>query len=107
MPSGSVKDLVNGGRLAEKIWLTATKNSLAFHPICVPLSFLKRLGNKNRDATLTDNFFSELKALKAQLSLIFSELDSREAVFMFRLSEADKPHTRALRKPLNEVYFKS
>jgi tRNA A37 threonylcarbamoyladenosine dehydratase len=107
MPADSKHDFINGGRLAERIWLAATKNNLAFQPICVPLSFLKLLGNKNKDRTLTERTFSELKALKAQLSLIFSELNSREAVFLFRLFEADKPLTRSLRKPLNEVYFKS
>jgi len=107
MPSNSVKNLLNGGRLAEKIWLTSTKNNLAFQPICVPLSFLKLLGKKNKDGNLTEKTFSELIALKAQLSLIFSELNTREAVFLFRLSEADKPLIRSLRKPLNEVYFKS
>lgn len=107
MPSDTAEDLVNGGRLAEKIWLSSTKNSLAFQPICVPLSFFKLLSNKNRTEILTDKNFSQLMTLKAQLSLIFSELNSREAVFLFRLFVADKPQSRSLRKPLNEVYFKS
>ena len=107
MPTDSVKDLINGGRLAEKIWLTAAKNNLAFQPICVPLSFLKLLGTENKNKTLTGKNFSELKALKAQLSLIFNELNTREAVFLFRLSEAGETLTRSLRKPLNEIYFKS
>lgn len=107
MPSNAVPCLIRSGRLAERIWLTATKNNLAFQPICVPLSFLKLLDQKNKNKALGDDFFSELNALRAQLKLIFSKLGSREAVFLFRVSQADKPLVRSLRKPLNEIYFKS
>jgi tRNA A37 threonylcarbamoyladenosine dehydratase len=107
MPSDSLTNLVNGGRLAERIWLTATKNNLAFHPISVSLSFLKLLSEKNKNSFLSEKNFSELKKLKVQFSLIFSELNSREGVFLFRLFEAGKASGRSLRKPLNELYFKS
>ncbi|PBQ33145.1 hypothetical protein CNR22_15605 [Sphingobacteriaceae bacterium] len=107
MPLDSIEDLIEGGRISEKIWLSATKNSLAFQPICVPLSFFKLAGNNNKNKTLSTKTFYQVEALKAQLSLIFKELKSREAVFMFRLSEAEITLTHSLRKPLNEVYFKS
>jgi len=107
MPSDSLIHIINGGRLAEKIWLCATKNSLAFQPICLPLSFFKLLGENKKYGTLSDKNLSEVKALKAHFSLIFNKLSTNEAVFLFRLSEADKPQGHSLRKPLKEVYFKS
>lgn len=102
----SVTSLLEAGRLAEKIWLTCTKNSLAFQPICVPLILLKLSGSKNGNQHFSTKTFSEIKALKDQLSLIFRELESREAVFLFRVFEADRPSSYSLRKPLSEVYFK-
>lgn len=107
VPDSSVTSWINGGRVAEKIWLTCTKNALAFQPICVPLTFLKILGNKNDNQHLSTKTFSEIKALKDQLSLIFKELDSGDAIFLFRLFEADTPSHRSLRRPLSEVYFNS
>jgi tRNA A37 threonylcarbamoyladenosine dehydratase len=107
MPSASETNYLNGGRAAEKIWLAATKNNLAFQPICLPLAFLNYLGNRNEDNFFSDKTFFQIKAIKDQLSLIFSELNSREPVFLFRLSDAGKPYSTALRKPVSEVYFKS
>jgi hypothetical protein len=71
------------------------------------LAFFKILGNKNDNQHLSTKTFSEIEALRDQLGLIFRELDAREAVFLFRLFEADKPLSRSLRKPLSEVYFNS
>ncbi|WP_317899988.1 Rv1355c family protein [Aurantibacillus circumpalustris] len=107
MPGNTPSDYIKGGKLAQRAWLAATKNSLGFQPICVPLLFLRLLGNKDNSNILTDKNFSELKALKSQLSLIFGELDSREAVFLFRLFESAEPQGRSLRKSLNDVFFKS
>jgi tRNA A37 threonylcarbamoyladenosine dehydratase len=107
MPGNTLKDWINGGMAGEKMWLTATKNSLAFQPICLPLSFLKQLSNNLGSKTFSEKNISELKAIKTQLSLIFSELNKREGVFLFRLFEAEEPLTRSLRKPLKDVFFKS
>ena len=101
------EDLVLAGRYLEKIWLTATKNNLAFQPICVPLSFLKLLGNTNTDKILSKKTFSELKALNTQFSLIFNRDDQQMPVFLFRLFYSDNSVGHSLRKTLNDVYFKS
>lgn len=103
----TAEDLINGGRYLEKIWLTATKNNLAFQPICVPLSFLKLLGNTNTDKILSKKTFSELKALNTQFSLIFNRNDQQMPVFLFRLFYSDNSVGHSLRKTLNDVYFKS
>lgn len=107
MPSATTIDWINGGRAAQKIWLTATKNNLAFQPICLPLSFLKQLSNYLGDKTFSEKNISELKAIRTQLSLIFSELNKREGVFLFRLFEAEAAKARSLRKPVNDVFYKS
>jgi molybdopterin/thiamine biosynthesis adenylyltransferase len=107
MPSNSAQDFINGGRLAQKVWLTATKNNIAFQPICLPLYFLRLLEYINKDKILKNKNFSELKALKTQFSLIFNELDSKHAVFLFRLFHADLPPNRSQRKSLDEVFYKS
>lgn len=104
--ASSTEDLVNAGRYLEKIWLTATKNTLAFQPICLPLCFLKLLGNTNTDK-ISKKTFSELKALNTQFSLIFNRDDQQTPVFLFRLFYSDNSVGHSLRKTLNDVYFKS
>jgi hypothetical protein len=106
MPSNALVHLIDGGRAMERVWLGATKNNLAFQPICLPLYLEELFVKSNTDKTRSSINFSELNALKAQLSLIFSKSSTREAVFLFRLSEAGKTQIRSLRRPLSEVYVK-
>jgi len=108
VPVKQTSDLLKAGRAVERVWLSATKNNLAFQPICLSLSLLKSLGSKNLgENCISKSTFSELSAMKAQLSLVFGEVQSKNGVFLFRLTQADDPMARSLRKPLSEVYFKS
>jgi molybdopterin/thiamine biosynthesis adenylyltransferase len=107
VPGGTERDLLQAGRLAEKIWLTVTKNSLAFQPICLPLTFLRLSGQQNRNEIFTDKNITELELLRTRLDQVFSGWDTREIVFLFRISDAGEARERSLRKSLNEVYFKS
>ncbi len=103
----SPAEMVRAGQLMERTWLTATKNNLAFQPICVPLCFLNLLGNTNKNKILSEKTFSELKALNTQFSLIFNRTNDQNPVFLFRLFYSDKVVARSLRRTLDEVYFKS
>lgn len=97
---------LEAGMAMERVWLEATKNNLAFQPICLPLVFLNYLEDKRHEEIFSEKISFQIKAIKEQLSFIFSELRSeKEAVFLFRLSEAEKPAAHSLRKPLQTVYF--
>lgn len=98
--------IVNAGRLVQKTWLAATKNNLAFQPICLPLYLLRQLDNRHRDVIFPPKIISELEYIRKQFLEVFPGMDTGQGVFLFRLSDAGAPATRSLRKPLNEVYVK-
>lgn len=107
MPSHSKMDLINGGIAFEKAWLSATKNNLAFQPICLYLYLIKFLEEGEKDKLFSQEDISDLQKVKEQVSLVFSELDLKRGVFLFRLFDAERPNTRSLRKPMKEVFFES
>ncbi|MBL7933224.1 MAG: Rv1355c family protein [Bacteroidia bacterium] len=97
---------LRAGMAMERVWLEATKNNLAFQPICLPLVFLNYLDDKRYEEIFSEKISFQIKAVKEQLSFIFSEISKKkDAVFLFRLSEAEKPAAHSLRKPLKAVYF--
>lgn len=97
---------IMAGRLAQKAWLTATKNNLAFQPICLPLYLLERMNRGDKSNTFSTKIISELEYVKQQFLQALPVLNSGKGVFMFRLSGSEAPSLRSLRKPLNEVYYK-
>lgn len=103
----SPTSLITAGKAAEKIWLEATKNNLAFQPICLPLTLINSMGNKTGNKTFPEITRLEIEAMSARLTLLFSELLSNKGVFLFRLFQAEKPGVHSLRKPMTEVYYKS
>ncbi len=107
IPNLSPVELITGGKAAEKIWLEATKNNLAFQPICLPLTLINSMGDKIGNKTFSKKTRLEIEAINAHLTLLFSELQKNKGVFLFRLFHAEKPLIRSLRKSLAEVYYKS
>ena len=99
-------NIIHAGMAIQRAWLTATKNNLSFQPICVPLYLLGYLNRTGQNLTFSEKIVSELEHIKKEFVNIFPELNSRQGVFLFRLSEAESSTRRSLRKPLNEVYHK-
>ncbi len=98
--------LVEAGRVVQRIWLQATKNNLGFQPICLPLYLLKYLDNPYKSTPFSEKAISELHYIHDQLVKLFPGLNVKQGAYLFRLSDAETPNARSLRKPLNEIYFR-
>jgi hypothetical protein len=107
MPSDAVEDFLNAGRAAEKIWLYCTKINLGFQPICLPLSITKHL-SRNPTQHFSANTIKQLEKIDSDLRNTFSELESRVAVFMFRIIDTvgAEPAQRR-RKPFAQIFYKT
>jgi molybdopterin/thiamine biosynthesis adenylyltransferase len=102
MKGNELKDWVTGGMAAERAWLTATKNSLAFQPICLPLTLSRGLG---KSFNAPENGYFDFRAVSEQLDSLFERGVNETAVFMFRLFKSDAQFSPSLRRPLHELVF--
>jgi hypothetical protein len=105
MPSYSETNWINGGRAVQRAWLSATKHQLAFQPISAPLFLNLQIQNGGR-ANFNANEKSELEKCYSELQTIFPYLDKTPGLFLFRLSHADEPSARSLRKNIDHLYSK-
>ena len=103
IPSYSPQNYIKGGMSLENVWLNCTKHGLAVHPVSAPLLLYYRIkyGDKTRVST---NMINEINELFGKLCTLFPELREVNGAFLFRLSNADSPTARSLRKPVDEVY---
>jgi hypothetical protein len=100
--SGSeLQQFAKGGRVLERLWLTATKLGLAFHPMAGLAVFLAhaRTGGhqllpKHRRlvASMSDRFYR-----------LFPSLDGETIQIAFRIGHGPQPPVRTVRRPLSAV----
>ncbi|HEY8400384.1 MAG TPA: Rv1355c family protein, partial [Cytophagaceae bacterium] len=104
IPVYSPADYVNAGRALERVWLTATREKIAFHPLLAPLTFFLRL-----DLANGEKMFPEMKDgvsfLREKYIRIVKPKTGKRDVFLFRISIAETPEVLSLRKPIEEVLF--
>lgn len=105
MPVYSDQNWINGGRAVQRVWLNATKHHLAVQPISAPL-FLHLQKQNGGSENFNNRECSEVEKCHSDLAKIFTSLEKNTGLFMFRLSHADPPGTRSLRKHINDLYFK-
>ncbi len=91
----------DGGRAAERVWLTATSLGLAFQPMTAITYLFARLeqggdewGRKEKETLL---------CLRGRYLNLFGPMRDRAEVLLFRVARADSPSARALRRPVDEM----
>jgi len=100
------ESILEAGRLAERTWLSMTKNNLGVHPICVSLTLLKL--NKNKIADIlpfTDSAKTEIEELGGLMDKLFDVDTASKGLFLFRITAASAPFEAARRKSLHELYI--
>jgi hypothetical protein len=104
MPQFDDLNFIHGGRAAERMWLLATKLNISIQPLFSPPLFFARLihgESEGMPGTMKD----ELIHLRQRYKALFPVLDTMAEVFLFRLSFANKPEVKSLRKSLEEVFY--
>jgi hypothetical protein len=99
----SAQAAFEAGRIMEKVWLTSTREGLAFQPISgVPLLILR---NRHKDG---DGLPEALRGWAAEAEETIRSLTGVEEkwlpVLLFRVGEAPPPSARAQRRPLASLF---
>jgi hypothetical protein len=102
MPGHRPIDYFHGGRAMQRAWLTATQLNVSFQPVTSLIYLFARLTRGN-GAGLPDEMIDELRALRGRYRKLFAVNDLVGEILLFRLSQADAPSARSLRRPVNEV----
>ncbi len=97
MPGTSPEDFVTGGRVLQRIWLTATSLGLSFQPITGITFLIQRLwledgrGLSNGDRKLVEK-------AAAELNRVIPIDRGRAMIMLFRLGRSGPPKGRSLRR---------
>ena len=93
--------LVHGGRALERLWLTATRLGLCFHPTASLPVFLAhgRAGGRQ----LLPRHAGVVRNISERFSRLYPMLDGNVVQMAFRVGFGPKPPVRSLRKPSTAV----
>lgn len=101
MPKINADNYFDGGRAVQKLWLAATEKEIAFQPMSI---------NTFLFARVSDNNFDDIEEIKKEMITQYNKLkrvtninDNQKGVFFFRLSKANKPKVKSLRRNIKEV----
>ncbi|MBW2264050.1 MAG: Rv1355c family protein, partial [Deltaproteobacteria bacterium] len=93
---------VKGGRAMQQVWLAATAHGLAFHPMTGLCYLFARLERGNGEG-FTDGEVATLRKLRERYTRLFGLPEGHAEVLMFRLSRAEPPTARSIRRRLEDV----
>ena len=102
MPDHQPIDYFNGGRAIQRAWLMATQLHVAFQPLTSLIYLFARVVRGN-GVGLPDEMIGELGALRARYRKLFAVNDHTGEILLFRLSTAEAPSARSLRRPVSDV----
>jgi hypothetical protein len=92
----------HGGRAVQRLWLSAMACQVALQPMTVlPYLFARLL--RGDGEVLDEGICTELHQLRSRYEQCFQVTKENAEVLLFRLSYADVPRTRSLRRPCQDV----
>lgn len=96
------KDFLAGGRLCQRLWLTATTHHLACQPMAaLPLFFLQYAGSG--DDGFPGHTGKKIGRLSADFSQTFGLAEGEELLMLFRLGYSKAPSAKSFRRPLRDM----
>lgn len=93
---------INGGRVFQRIWLTAASLGLSLHPMTGITFLIQRLRMTGKN-DLSATHQKLLLDLEGQLKKIFPINENKSIIMTFRIGYADQPSDKSLRLPVEEV----
>lgn len=91
-----------GGRAMQDVWLTATAHGLAFQPMTALLYMFARL-QRGGGAGFSREEQSELSTMRHRFRELFEVRSDHAELMLFRISYANPPSARSLRRRLGDV----
>lgn len=101
VPTNDSTAFVQAGRVFQRVWLTATTLGLSVHPYTALLYLIARA--KQEPQSLSPSELKELSDLSNDLSSVFPVQPGAGEIILFRLTYAEPPTARALRRHLGDV----
>lgn len=101
VPDHGREQYLTAGKAIQRMWLKATFHALAIHPI-TGLPFLLARVERGGGEGLSADEIDQLQALREPFSRIFASTSNNCEAFLFRISQADPPTARSLRRHLDQ-----
>ena len=105
LPKANRTNYLYGGKAMERMWLTAEQLGLAIYPLISPLYFFPRLKGTLQESNIRQQDMEILKPLQQRFLNVFGIADGFCQAFLFKVSHANPPAVRALRRPLEDVLY--
>lgn len=105
MDGQTLSDYFNGGRVLERIWITSNLRGLAFQPLSSSVYVYARLIQGKGD-NISEEGQKKLWAIRPKFEETFKTKPSNGDILIFRLTKADAPSIKTLRRPLEAVFNK-
>ena len=102
VPGVSRESYLHGGRVMQRMWLTAAAGGIAVHPMTTLPYLFARL-ERGEGQGLSEKERTELGGLRTRYLKLFEIRSDHAEVLLFRLARAGSPSARSLRRPLHEV----
>jgi hypothetical protein len=103
MPGTTPEDFVLGGRLLQRVWLTATKHGIAFHPMTGVTFLIQRL-YIDGGAGFSKAHKKLLEKAWGYLQSVFPVDKSKGMIMLFRVGYAPMLLARAPRRTVKQVF---
>lgn len=101
-PTFAGEEFYRGGMAWERLWLKATIEDVAVHPLIAPLYVFPRMVYGNGVGLVQENL-EELQQLRKEFLDFWSLNEGMGEVFMFKLFKTKHNPVRSLRLPLKEI----
>ena len=103
MPGPAPRSFFEGGRVMQRVWLTASARGVGLQPMTSLPYLFGRLDQAADDEVLGVDEHQSLLELRPAYNELFGVTEDRSQVLLCRLVMGDPPTARALRRPLEEV----
>ena len=100
----SALDFITGGRAAQRVWLAATKEKMAFNSLTAPTLLFNAL-NHGPKSLFSDKERKETEQMKSELINIFELPKDVTNIFLFKVFIAPEVKIRSYRMPVDSVLF--
>ena len=100
-PSNHPKDFVNGGRLLQRAWLTATSLNLSFQPLAGIVLLYQKILAKQTSELSTEHVSDILIAYNKLKDIVKKE--NKNILFMFRVGESKEPSALTPKLPVEKI----
>ena len=103
MPGAAPRSFFDGGRVLQRVWLTASALGVGLHPMTSLPYLFGRLDDAANDEVLGEGERATLRELRPRYDALLGAAPGASQILLCRLVMASPPTVRALRRPLEQV----